>query len=62
MSGFDVNPPRTPGARAGDEFQREFLKEAEHDRLAHEAERIHEEEASEGGETPAKRPWWKFWA
>ena len=62
MSSFDVNPPRTPGTRAGDEFQREFLQEAERDRLAHDAERIHEEEAAESGEAPTKRPWWKFWA
>lgn len=63
MSWSDQAEPRTPGGRAGDKFQEEFLQEAERDRLANEAERIHEEEAAESGETPrAKPPWWKFWA
>ncbi len=38
-------------------------KEAQQEQLAHEADRIHAEEAAERGEAPAKkRPWWKFWA
>ena len=38
---------------------------AQQQHLAHEAERIHAEEAAEAAEEgqplPAKRPWWKFW-
>ena len=43
-------------------------KAVEQEHLAHEAERIHAEEAAEAarlGKAPApkpKRPWWKFWA
>jgi hypothetical protein len=35
---------------------------AQQDRLAHEAERIHAEEAAERGDAPKPKPWWKFWA
>jgi hypothetical protein len=61
MSMFNMDQPRTPGARVGDDIQKELLQEAEHERLVHEAEEIHREEAAEEGKTVAKRPWWKFW-
>jgi hypothetical protein len=61
----DSNMPRsfgTPGGRMGDGLQKEILEDAEHDRLAHEAERA-DQEGVERGEAPVpKRPWWKFWA
>jgi len=60
MSEF-ANPPETPGARVGDELQREMLEDAQHDRMVHETEEIHREEAAEDGRTVSKRPWWKFW-
>jgi hypothetical protein len=60
MSEF-ANPPETPGARVGDELQREMLEDAQHDRMVHETEEIHREEAAEDGRTVTKRPWWKFW-
>jgi hypothetical protein len=60
MSEF-ANPPETPGARVGDELQREMLEDAQHDRMVHETEEIHREEAAEDGKTVSKRPWWKFW-
>ena len=47
---FDEEPPE------------ELYEEAQQEHLAHEADRIHAEEAAERGETPAKKPWWKFWA
>jgi hypothetical protein len=55
-----ANPPETPGARMGDEPQREMMEEAEHERQVHEAEQYRRETAGTG-ETPQKRPWWKFW-
>jgi hypothetical protein len=65
MSLSDRDAPRsfgTPGGRMGDGLQKEILEQAEHDRLANEAERA-DEDAAERGEGPAvKRPWWKFWA
>jgi hypothetical protein len=60
MSQF-ANPPETPGARVGDDLQKDLLRDADHDRLVHETEEIHRKEAAEEGKTPAKRPWWKFW-
>lgn len=60
MSDF-ANPPETPGARMGDEPQREMMQEAEHERQVHEAEKHTREVAEEHGEVPPKRPWWKFW-
>jgi hypothetical protein len=61
MSQF-TNPPETPGSRVGDDMQRQMMEQAEHDRLAHETEEIHREEASEEGTSVPKKPWWKFWA
>jgi hypothetical protein len=60
MSQF-TNPPETPGSRVGDDLQKQMLEDAERDRLVHETEEIHREEAAEDGKTAAKRPWWKFW-
>jgi hypothetical protein len=65
MSMSDSNNPRgfgTPGSRVGDGLQKEILSDADHDRLAHETERINEEAVERGEAAPAKRPWWKFWA
>jgi hypothetical protein len=62
MSQFNMNQPRTPGGRMGDDLEKEYLEEAEHDRLAHETEEIHREEAAEEGTTLPKKPWWRFWA
>jgi hypothetical protein len=62
MSQFNMDQPRTPGGRMGDDMEKQLMQEAEHERLAHETEEIHREEAAEAGETaPARRPWWKFW-
>jgi hypothetical protein len=62
MSQFNMNQPRTPGGRMGDDLEKEYLEEAKHDQLASETEEIHREEAEEAGAAaPAKRPWWKFW-
>jgi hypothetical protein len=55
------NEPTTPGARMGDDLQKEYLEEAEHDRLGDRTEEIHREEAAEEGRSSPKRPWWKFW-
>jgi hypothetical protein len=46
----------------GDDLEKEYLEESEHDRLAHETEEIHREEAAEEGTTLPKKPWWRFWA
>lgn len=50
------------GPNRGGPDQERMIQEAERERLAKEAKEIHAEEAAERGETPAKRPWWKFWA
>jgi hypothetical protein len=57
---------RDPGAQRWGAEKEQIDKGAAHDHLAHEAERIHAEEAAEmaaeRGEVPKpKRPWWKFW-
>jgi hypothetical protein len=57
---------RDPGAQRWGAEKEQIDKGAAHDHLAHEAERIHAEEAAEmaaeRGEAPKpKRPWWKFW-
>ncbi|HJY32805.1 MAG TPA: hypothetical protein VJ573_07890 [Actinomycetota bacterium] len=50
------------GAQRWGAEEEQIDKGAAQDRLAHEAERIHAEEAAERGEAPKpKRPWWKFW-
>jgi len=61
MSQF-TNPPETPGSRVGDDIQKQMMGQADHDRLVHETEEIHREEAEEEGKTLPKKPWWKFWA
>ena len=53
---------RDLGAQRWGAEQEQIDKAAQQDRLAHEAEHIHAEEAAERGETFEKRPWWKFWA
>jgi hypothetical protein len=54
---------RDPGAQRWGAEQQEIDKQAQEEHLAHEAERIHAEEAAERGDaTKSKRPWWKFWA
>jgi hypothetical protein len=54
---------RDPGAQRWGIEQQEIDKQAHEEHLAHEAERIHAEEAAERGDaTKSKRPWWKFWA
>jgi hypothetical protein len=60
MSQF-TNPPKTPGARVGDDLQTQMLEAAAHERQVKETEEIHREEAAEDGKTTAKRPWWRFW-
>jgi hypothetical protein len=62
MSQFNMNQPRTPGGRMGDDMEKQLMNEAEHERLAHETEEIHREEAAEEGKILPKKPWWKFWA
>jgi len=62
MSMFNMDQPRTPGARVGDDIQKQLLQEGEHERLVHETEEIHREEAAEEGATLPKKQWWKFWA
>jgi hypothetical protein len=57
---------RDPGAQRWGIEQEEIDKQAREEHLAHEAERIHAEEAAEeaaerGEPPPTKRPWWKFW-
>ena len=53
---------RDLGAQRWGAEEEQIDKGAAQDRLAHEAERIHAEEAAERGEAPKpKRPWWKFW-
>jgi hypothetical protein len=56
---------RDPGAQRWGAERQEIDKQAQQEHLAHEAERIHAEEAAERGgadATTSKRPWWKFWA
>lgn len=51
-----------PGAQRWGAEKEQIDKGAQQDHLAHEAERIHAEEAAERGEAPKPKPWWKFWA
>ena len=53
---------RDRGAMAWGSEKESVDKAVEQEHLAHEAERIHAEEAAERGEVPKKKPWWKFWA
>jgi hypothetical protein len=53
---------RDLGAQRWGAEQEQIDKGAKQDHLAHEAERIHAEEAAERGEAPKPKPWWKFWA
>ena len=53
---------RDRGATAWGSEKESVDKAVAQEHLAHEAERIHAEEAAERGEVPKKRPWWKFWA
>jgi hypothetical protein len=54
--------PHTEGGSRGGPDQERMMQEAERERLAKETKEIHTEEEAELGETPPKRPWWKFWA
>jgi hypothetical protein len=63
MSGPGGDGGRDLGAQRWGAEQEQINHMAEQERLVHEAERIHEEEAIEEGRPVApKRPWWKFWA
>ena len=63
MSGPGGDGGRDLGAQRWGAEQDQINQMAEHERLAHEADRIHAEEAAEEGRPVApKRPWWKFWA
>ena len=53
---------RDLGAQRMGAHEEQLQKEAQQEQLAHEADRIHAEEAAERGEASAKKPWWKFWA
>jgi hypothetical protein len=53
---------RGRGAQRWEIEHEQIEKSLRQDHLAHEAERIHAEEAAERGEVVKKRPWWKFWA
>jgi hypothetical protein len=55
-------PGRDIGAQRWGAEQEQIDKGVRQDHLAHEAERIHAEEAAERGGAPKKKPWWKFWA
>ena len=55
-------PGRDIGAQRWGAEKEQIDKGVRQDHLAHEAERIHEEEAAERGEAPTKKPWWKFWS
>ncbi len=63
MEGPGGTGGRDLGAQRWGAGKEQIDKAAQQDHLAHEAERIHAEEAAERGEAPKpKRPWWKFWA
>ena len=62
MTGPGGTGGRDLGAQRWGSEQEQINQMAEQERLAHEADRIHAEEAAERGEAPAKKPWWKFWA
>jgi hypothetical protein len=62
----DTQDSRDLGAQRWGAEKEEIDKEVREEHLAHEAERIHAEEAAEmaaeRGEAPKpRRPWWKFW-
>lgn len=62
----DAQDSRDLGAQRWGAEKEEIDKQARQEHLAHEAERIHAEEAAEmaaeRGEAPKpKRPWWRFW-
>lgn len=66
MGGPGETESRDPGAQRWGAEKEEIDKQAREEHLAHEAERIHAEEAAEmaaeRGEAPKpRRPWWKFW-
>lgn len=61
MQGPGGEGGRDLGAQRMGAQRDELDKEAQQEHLAHEADRIHAEEAAERGGAPAKRPWWKFW-
>jgi hypothetical protein len=62
MQGPGGEGGRDLGAQRMGAQRDELDKEARLEQLAHEADRIHAEEAAERGEAPKpKRPWWKFW-
>jgi hypothetical protein len=62
MQGPGAEGGRDLGAQRGGSLEEQLYEEAQQEQLAHEADRIHTEEAAERGEVPAKKPWWKFWA
>jgi hypothetical protein len=62
MEGPGETESRDLGAQRWGAEREEIDKQAREEHLAHEAERIHAEEAAERREAPKpKRPWWKFW-
>jgi hypothetical protein len=62
MEGPGGTESRDLGAQRWGAEKEEIDKQGREEHLAHEAERIHAEEAAEREEAPKpKRPWWKFW-
>jgi hypothetical protein len=51
-----------PRAQRWGAEQQQIDKQAQEEHLAHEAERIHAEEAAERYDPTKSKPWWKFWA
>jgi hypothetical protein len=62
MQGPGGSGSRDRGAMAWGSEKDSVDKAVGQEHLAHEAERIHAEEAAERGGVPKKKPWWKFWA
>ena len=65
MSGPGGAGGRDQGAQRWGNEHDHIEEYAQQQHLAHEAARIHAEEAAEAAEEgralPTKRPWWKFW-
>ena len=61
----DTQDSRDLGAQRWGAEKEEIDKEVREEHLAHEAERIHAEDAAEeagrGVAPKPRRPWWKFW-
>lgn len=61
-SGSGGTGDRDLGAQRWGAEKEEIDRLAQEEHLAHEAERIHAEEAAEEAQPASKkRPWWKFW-